>query len=48
MGYIVAIDQAGSAGQLMKRAKIQGIPHAFIVGRDGKIAYRCGDETGPV
>lgn len=39
MGYIVAIDQAGSAGQLMKRAKIQGIPHAFIVGRDGKIAY---------
>ena len=41
MGYTVAIDQAGSAGQLMKRAKIQGIPHAFIVGRDGKIAYRC-------
>ena len=40
MGYTVAIDQAGSAGQLMKRTKIQGIPHAFIVGRDGKIAYR--------
>jgi hypothetical protein len=32
--------QGGTAGQLMKRARVSGIPHAFIVDRAGTIVYR--------
>lgn len=34
--------QAGEAGRLMKRAGVNGIPHAFVVDRSGSIVYRCG------
>lgn len=36
-----AIVQSGAAGRLMKRAGVNGIPHAFIVDRTGNIVYRC-------
>lgn len=41
MGYTVAADASGDVGRLMSRANVTGIPHAFVVGRDGKILYRC-------
>lgn len=42
MGYTVAVDQGGTAQQLMQRAGVSGIPHAFVVDRTGTIAHRCG------
>lgn len=33
--------QSGDAGRLMKRAGVNGIPHAFIVDRSGSIVHRC-------
>jgi thiol-disulfide isomerase/thioredoxin len=45
MGYLVATDRGHAAGQLMKRAGVSGIPHAFVVDRTGKFVYRCGVRT---
>lgn len=40
MEYLVAVDSQGSAEQnYMAAFGIRGIPHAFVVGRDGKIVY---------
>jgi thiol-disulfide isomerase/thioredoxin len=40
MDYIVACDTNQSATRaFMSKYNIQGIPHAFIVGKDGKVAW---------
>ncbi len=36
MDYTVALDEKGSLG---KTFGVSGIPHAFVVGKDGKIAW---------
>ena len=41
MGYTVAVDRGGTAQQLMQRAGVSGIPHAFVVDRAGTIVHRC-------
>jgi thiol-disulfide isomerase/thioredoxin len=40
MAYTVAVSTAGSAARLMERARVSGIPHAFVVDRGGLIVYR--------
>jgi thiol-disulfide isomerase/thioredoxin len=41
MDYTVAVDEGGKTGQAyMKAFGIDGIPHAFIVDRDGRIAWQ--------
>ncbi|BDA46662.1 probable thiol-disulfide oxidoreductase ResA [Coccomyxa sp. Obi] len=40
MEYTVAVDPQGVAGQqLMATAKVSGIPHAFVVDRDGIVQF---------
>ena len=41
MGYTVAVDTQGRTQALMQQAGVSGIPHAFVVSRDGKIVHRC-------
>ena len=41
MGYTVAVDTQGHTQTLMQQAGVSGIPHAFVVSRDGKIVHRC-------
>jgi len=41
MNYIVAIDSAGSlSNDYMRKYHISGIPHAFILDRQGKVAWQ--------
>lgn len=49
MGYTVALDDAeGSTNAAyLDAAGVRGIPHAFIVGKDGKIAWH-GHPAGPL
>ncbi|GAX84376.1 hypothetical protein CEUSTIGMA_g11798.t1 [Chlamydomonas eustigma] len=39
MEYIVALDSGGQAQQLMEKAKVHGIPHAFVIDLEGTIRY---------
>lgn len=39
MAYTVAVDKGGSAGALMQRAGVGGIPHSFVADRASKLVY---------
>jgi hypothetical protein len=42
VGYTMAIDNEsanGASAQLMRKYRINGIPHAFIVGKNGEVAW---------
>jgi len=40
MSYIVAIDDMGQMfKEYMRPYRVNGIPHAFILGKDGKVAW---------
>lgn len=40
MGYSVALDDRGATGKaFMEAAGAEGIPHAFLIGKDGKVAW---------
>ena len=40
MGYTVGIDTGRTTQDYMVAAQIEGIPHAFVVGKDGRIAWQ--------